>query len=348
MQYLSASRIKTLQTCSWQYYVNYILNLKDEGNPGSKMGSLVHVIYECLGNPRHKKHYDDLLSSQKLDGSKVIKRYIERGLKKNGLDESYLPLVDTMLIEGINYDFFGQADGEPTESFSELNFDIQKKEGGKNYRIMGFIDKLFLYKESCAVKIRDFKSSKRQFEGKDIDDNIQDLMYRLAVKYLYPEYLRQKMEFVFLQFDCKEAGVVKTPDVSDEELEGFEHFLTEIQQLVDNFDERAAKSNLAYDKGYPPKEDGFAGRLVCGRADRPDAVKKDGSAAWFCGSKFAYEYWAVLEKDKVIKTFKTEKEARDFAGERKIKRMLCKGCPAFKFLEYNQVFIQNWLDKYGD
>lgn len=347
MQYLSASRIKTLQTCSWQYYVNYILNLKDEGNPGSKMGSLVHVIYECLGNPRHKKHYDDLLSSQKLDGSKVIKRYLERGLKKNGLDESYLPLVDTMLIEGVNYDFFGQAEGEPTESFSELNFDIQKNEEGKKYRIMGFIDKLFLYKEQCKVKIRDFKSSKRQFEGKDVDDNIQDLMYRLAVKHLYPEYLRQKMEFVFLQFDCKQAGVVKTPDVCDGELEGFEHFLTEIQQLVDNFDERAAKSNLAYDKGYV-KEEGFAGRVVCGRADRPDALKKDGSAAWYCPCKFASEYWAVVEKKKTIKTFKTEKEAKDFAGEKEVKRMLYKGCSAFKFLEYNQVFVQDWLDKYGE
>ena len=121
MQYLSASRIKTLQTCSWQYYVNYILNLKDEGNPGSKMGSLIHVIYECLGNPRHKKAYDALLQGQTFDAYKPVKRYLSRFLKKNGLDESYLPLVDTMLIEGINYDFFGQADGEPTESFSELN-----------------------------------------------------------------------------------------------------------------------------------------------------------------------------------------------------------------------------------
>lgn len=337
MQYLSASRIKTLQTCSWQYYVNYILNLKDEGNPGSKMGSLVHVIYECLGNPRHRKHYDDLLSSQRLEGSRVIKRYLERGLKKNGLDESYLPLVDTMLIEGINYDFFGQADGEPTESFSELNFDIQKKEGGKNYRIMGFIDKLFLYKESCAAKIRDFKSSKRQFEGKDVDDNIQDLIYRLAVKYLYPEYLRQKMEFVFLQFDCKEAGVVKTPDVSEEELEGFEHFLTEIQQLVDNFNERAAKSNLAYDKGYLPKEDGFAGRLVCGRADSPDAVKKDGSAAWFCPCKFKFNYFVLLDKKgKIIKSSKNKKDLKPDKGQ-KIEERRYGGCPAFKFLEYNQI-----------
>lgn len=348
MQYLSASRIKTLQTCSFLYYSKYKLGLPDESNPGSIMGSAIHNIYECLGNPRHKKAYDALIQAQTFDAYPPIKRYLASFLRKNGLDDLYMPLVDTMLIEGVNYDFFGKDDGEPDESFSELNFDIQKKEGDKNYRIMGFIDKLFLYKQHCVAKIRDFKSSKRQFEGKDVYDNVQDLMYRLAIKNLYPDYLKQKMEFVFLQFDCNKAGVVQTPDVCDVELEGFEHFLTEIQSLVDNFDEKAAKSNLAYDKGYPAKEDGFAGRLVCGRADRPDVLKKDGGKAWCCPVKLASEYWAVLEKDKVIKTFKTEKEAKSFAGKNKVKRMLHKGCPAFKFLEYNQVFAQEWLDKYGD
>lgn len=337
MQYLSASRIKTLQTCSWQYFCKYSLGLPDTSNSGSIMGSGIHNVYECLGNPRHKKAYDALLQGQTFEAHKPVKRYLSRFLKKNGLDESYLPLVDTMLIEGINYDFFGQAEGEPTESFSELNFDIEKKEDGKSYRIMGFIDKLFLYKENCLIKIRDFKSSKRQFEGKDVDDNIQDLMYRLAVKYLYPEYLRQKMEFVFLQFDCKEAGVVKTPEVSEEELEGFEHFLTEIQRLVDNFDERAAKSNLAYDKGYPSKEEGFAGRLVCGRADRPDELKKDLTIKWSCPVKFKFDYYVLLDKKgNQIKSSKTETDLKPLKGQ-KIEKRRYGGCPAFKFLEYNQI-----------
>ena len=47
-----------------------------------------------------------------------------------------------------------------TESISEKDFDISITEDGKNYRILGFIDKLFLFKRKSLAIIRDFKTSK--------------------------------------------------------------------------------------------------------------------------------------------------------------------------------------------
>ena len=47
---LSASRIKTLQTCSWQYWCKYHLKLPDKSNHGSLRGTICHAIFENLGN----------------------------------------------------------------------------------------------------------------------------------------------------------------------------------------------------------------------------------------------------------------------------------------------------------
>ena len=55
MNKLSASRIKVAQTCSWQYWTRYILKLPDKSNDGAKRGTICHLVFECLGNPRHKK-----------------------------------------------------------------------------------------------------------------------------------------------------------------------------------------------------------------------------------------------------------------------------------------------------
>ena len=53
---LSASRIKTLQSCSWMYYAKYIIGIPDKGNDGSSRGTVCHLIFEVLGDPRRKKN----------------------------------------------------------------------------------------------------------------------------------------------------------------------------------------------------------------------------------------------------------------------------------------------------
>jgi len=312
---LSASRIKSLQSCSWAFWCNYHLKLPDSTNDGALRGSLVHSIFECLGKDRHKKHYDKIINDQDAFASPVIGRYIMSYAKENNLtDEFNVNLINEMIVEGLNYDFYGlDNDKSPHEVISEKSFDISVNESGKNYRILGFIDKLFLFKDSAAANIRDFKTSKSFFTGKDYNDNIQGLIYRLAVKHLYPEYYNRIVQFLFLRFDCKEGGEgnIIVPDVDEDELEGFEYYLTEVQRLINNFDESDAIKNFAYDQGYPPKEDGFSGRLTCGYSSYPMQCRKkdDYSPYYYCPYKFPYDYYKLLdESGELIKTSRKKSE----------------------------------------
>ena len=52
---LSASRIKTLETCSWSYWCNYHLKLPQKQNEGALRGTVCHLVFEMLVKKKHKK-----------------------------------------------------------------------------------------------------------------------------------------------------------------------------------------------------------------------------------------------------------------------------------------------------
>jgi hypothetical protein len=320
--------------CSWQYWCKYHLKLPDKSNEGSLRGTICHAVFENLGNPKHRKHYTRIVKTQNAYASPPVKRMIESYAKKHGIDDfENMDLINQMTVEGLNFDFFGDKDGKPTESISEKDFDISVSEGGKNYRILGFIDKLFLFKRRKEAVIRDFKTSKQIFSGKDYTDNMQNLMYCLAVKHLYPEFLKRQMEFLFLKFDCNNEGNCTMNPLEDDELEGFEYFLTEIQQIINNFNEVLASKNLAYNKGYLGRDDGFAGRVVCGRADYAGQLKKDGTPMWHCPFKFPREFYTLVDKSGTriaSADLKKDLESKKNKGL-KIEKVKYGGCPAFSF-----------------
>jgi hypothetical protein len=342
---LSASRLKTAQTCSWIYWCKYKLHLPDKSNDGASRGSICHLVFECLGNPRHESHYKKILKAGSIKGSKATWRMVLNYAKKlNVDDEENLSLIDNMTVNGLNYDFFGEDLGKPTEGISEKEFNIEVNEGGKRYRIRGFIDKLFLYSKKKKALIRDFKSSKQVFKGKEVTDNLQNLMYALAVQKLYPNYLKRESEFVFLKFDLTEdlfgkkgSGIVRMGDMEDDELEGFEYYLTEAQSFIDNFSEEDGLSNLAAKQRYP--SDGtFGGPLACGKDgfkmskgeplldERGEPIK-----AFICSYRKPFNYYVLLnEKGKVIKSVfeedKLELTADESSGET-IEERHYNGCP---------------------
>ena len=331
---LSASRIKTLQTCSWQYWSKYHLKLPDKSNEGSLRGTICHAIFENLGNPKHKKHYTRIIKTQNTYASPPIKRMVEAYAKKHGIDDfENMDLINRMTVEGLNCDFFGSKDGKPTESISEKDFDLSITEDGKNYRILGFIDKLFLFKRKGLAIIRDFKTSKQMFSGKDYTDNIQNLMYCLAVKHLYPDFLKRQMEFLFLKFDCNNEGMMRMDLLDEEELEGFEYFLTGVQEIINNFNKDSATKNLAYNKGYLGRDDGFAGRVVCGRADYEGQLKKDGTLMWHCPFKFPKKFYVLTDQKGVVVS--SSEDEKSLEGKKtkdlKVEKRNYEGCPAFSF-----------------
>jgi hypothetical protein len=328
---LSASRIKTAISCSWLYWAKYKLKFPDRGNDGSSRGTVCHEVFEFLGDKKYKKEFDKIIEKQDIFASKKVKDLVLATAKKEGVDdEANMKQIKSMTLNGLNHDFFGQEFGKLTEGLSEEEFSFDVKEEDLNYKIKGFIDKLFIYGDKAII--RDYKSSKDVFKGKELEDNMQDLMYTLAVKKMFPKIKELYSEFLFIKFDLKSKGCIKMPSISDQELKGFEQYLTEVQKYLDNFTEKTGLSNMAAKADYP-KDNSFGGPIMCGKAKKGE-LKKDGTPAWCCSAKFDLEYYQIFDEvDKLIDSCFLEDfdEYVEKYKDKKIKfkKFKYKGCPAF-------------------
>jgi len=329
---LSASKIKVLKSCSWQYWCKYILKLPDKTNSGALKGNIVHLIFECLGEERHLKHYKSIIKHKDPLLCKPIARLIKKHvISKNLTETEDLEDICAMINKGLMYDFFGNQYGEPTQVISEKDFEIEVNDEDFKYKVKGFIDKLFLYKGISLILIRDFKTNKKMYEGKEISDNLQDYIYTLAIKKLYPEFKDVKMEFLFLKQDIPNEGVMTMESKNEHDLEGFQHELTEVQKYADKFDEKMSLSNLASNQGMP-KDGSFSGKLLCGFATKPNEKKKDGNPKWHCTYKFPFDYYCVIDKNKKVKKSAFEKKDLKYLkleeGDKIVKKKY-EGCPAW-------------------
>jgi hypothetical protein len=166
-------------------------------------------------------------------------------------------------------------------------------------------------------------------------------MYCLAVKKLYPEYLKTKAEFVFLKFDLstdmlgsKGKGIVEMEHLDNDELEGFEYELTEMQKYINGFNELDGRSNYAITQGYP-KDGTFGGPLACGREGFKKRkgeylLDQDGKKIpnFICTYRKPFEYYVLLDKDnKIIKSAFSEKEIGVIEKEFSIEKRYYSGCP---------------------
>lgn len=341
---LSASRIKTAKTCSWLYWVKYHLMLPDKKNDGSSRGDICHNVFEFLGknNKKRLSYHSEIIKQQDAFSVPSIKRYIlSQAANKNVDDQENLTLINDMIVSGLEYDFYGKDFGKPTKCYSEYEFDISVDEKNKKYRIKGFIDKLFLYKSKKVALIRDFKTSKNVFKGKEVSENLQDYMYCLAVRHLFPEYTNRKSEFVFLKFDLKSGdeskGLLKMDKITAADLNKFEKNLTDVQLYLSKFNQRMAKSNYAADQKVT-KEDGFAGQIVCGFARYRGQPKKNGDPMWHCAYKFPFDYYALYdENEDLVKTAFMEDYYELIKMKKSgwiIRKENYQGCPRFNSTEY--------------
>ena len=307
------------------------MKLPDTSNDGANRGDVVHLILEMLSKPTRKKYVKKMI---KLDDAFAIPSVksltLKRARENKVSDPENIKLIKEMILVGLKYDFFGDKEQKPVEDFNERSFDLTVDKNNKKYRIKGFIDRQFNYPDNSST-VRDYKTSKAVFAGKDAEDNLQHLMYTLASKHLNPEH-KVNMEFLFLKFDVSKGGdgLLKMPPLSDQELSDFEDHLSEVQKVIDNFSEIDAHSNFAADKPMP-SDGSFSGKLSCGFAKFKGHLKKDGNPMWHCPYKFAYNYYALRDKDNnIIKTFSEEDmdEAFKAAGENdKVTKEHYSGCP---------------------
>ena len=292
---------------------------------------------------KHKKHYNSIIKKGTIHASKPVARlalYHARKLEVS--DEENMELIDMMTTKALVFDFFGKERGNPTKSISEYEFNISVDKDGKSYKIRGFIDKLFLYDRGKNALIRDFKTSKQIFKGKEISDNLQNLMYCLAVKNDFSTVKDVEVEFVFLKFDLstdllgkKGSGVLSMEKITNEELEGFEYQLTSIQQYLEDFDENCAKSDFAANRNYP--SDGtFGGPLMCGKEgfkkSRGEFVyNAEGEKIknFICEHRNPFEYYEHSDNEgKIIKCYKEKPILKLKKGE-SLNLKKYSGCPHF-------------------
>ena len=302
--YLSASRVKTLENCTWNYWCNYHLKVPQKKNAGASRGTVCHLIFELLLKDRHKKHFDAIIENHTIDASPPVARLVKKGLINEGFyDEENYELCSAMITVGLKFDFFGGDSAEIDEPEKKFMIESDKPV----YKIMGYIDKPIIYSEDKKVKIVDYKTSKYKFRGDELTSNVQAMMYTLAAKELWPEAEDITVEFLFVKFPKSPVQQVK---ISDSHLEGFQYYLEHVYGVVTNFTEDTAKSNYANDN---PKN-----KWLC-----------KAGATWVCPFMDELDYYVLLDKNKKI--LKSSLNNDLVAGENQtVVLRKYEGCPAHK------------------
>jgi hypothetical protein len=306
---LSASRIKTLETCSWVYWNNYHAKVPQSQNDGALRGTICHTVFELLLNKRHLKNYKRIIKQNSIDGDEGIARLVKKLSGKVKLDESNYKLINDMILVGLKTDFFGEG-GKIVKP--EYDFDIINEE--PKYHIKGFIDKPIKIKKE--MHIIDYKSSKYKFRGDDLEANIQAMMYSLASKKLWPK-LNPIVKFLFLRFPKQP---IQELIFTDEQIKGFEYYLEHINDYINKFNEESARANFAIDNQK--------NKWMCQ------------VGGWKCPYKDPYEYYVKLNtKGEVIET-SLENNFKDIKGF-KVETRKYEGCPKFN----NKKSTDDFLDK---
>lgn len=249
---LSASRIKTLETCSWTYWCNYHLKIPDKQNEGAARGTVCHLIFELLLKKKHKKHLEKIVKKNTIKASKAVDKLVIKSLHKTGFFslDNY-KMVDEMILVGLNNDFLlseTELHGKVKIGEAEQEFLIDNE--NPKYKIKGFIDKNGFYPDASLFKIVDYKSSKAKFKDDELTANIQAMTYTLASKKaknfskLKDKIKKIIVEFIFLRFPKQPVQQV---EISEEQLAGFEQYLGYIYEITSNFSEEHAKLNFAKD-----------------------------------------------------------------------------------------------------
>jgi ATP-dependent helicase/DNAse subunit B len=307
---LSASRLKTLETCSWSYWCNYHLKLPQKQNEGALRGTVCHLVFEMLVKKKHKKHFNKISKAGTIKASEAVHRMVmkhltqmEKSFDLPMTNEENTELVDDMIVVGLKCDFFGWG-GKVDKP--ELEFLLESKD--PEYKIRGFIDKPIVYKKGKKIKIVDYKSSKYKFRGEELHSNVQAMVYTLAAQKEWPGYT-PTVEFQFLRHPKSPLQQLK---FNEDQLRGLEYYLAHTFQIVNNFTEETAITNYAADK----KKDSWLCKI----------------GKWRCPYIDPYDYFVIVDKNKeeIKKSFKKKELQNVLKKGDKIEKRTYEGCPRHK------------------
>jgi len=323
--YLSASKIKTYSSCSWQYYASYNLKIPQSGNSGASRGTVVHNLFELISKPKHNHFIEKIWLAGSPAKVPAIRRFLENQFKNEKLDfqEQVKPIkakygnknnwesVCEMVMTTLKFEFIESINQKIIHS--EYEFDIVNE--NPKYAVRGFIDRLSEEDNGKTLKILDYKSSSKKFKGEDEEANIQAMIYSLVARKIWKTYDKYKASFFFMRFP---EEPYQHNEFTDKELDGLEHYLEYITEILENLDEDSAKENMA----SKDKEKSW----LCGRGK------------WVCPYRDKLTFFKVVDttkegKDATISSHLKIEDAKNKIAKNEnwiIETVNYEGCPSFK------------------
>jgi len=299
---LSASLIKTWETCSWLYYAKYVLRLPDTSNDGARRGTLCHKVFELLQNPRHRSHFELIHKSHSVSASTAVSRLVLKLAMKAGInDEENLEMVHDMIPVGLKHDFL--LEGAESKEKPEYRFDVTDDQN--RFRIKGFIDLLAFFKDHAVI--RDFKTSKAKFGKAELNPNLQNLIYSWFVYFKFK--VMAKTQFLFLRFP-KQPLQEPTPCTLDD-LQGAEEYFAYVSDQIQDFNEEKGKLNFATRSR--------ATKWLCGSSE---------PGKWCCSYRKPFAYYALLDSEGKVKRTSFVNDLIPGEGET-VERKKYSGCPRY-------------------
>lgn len=313
--YLSASRIDCFSECSQRYAARYLWKLPDTGNPGSSRGSTCHDVLELLLKPRHHKLYSAAIHHDTCTEVPALWRHLVKVARRYGVaDPENLDMIDGFMMVALKNEAHGPAG--TIEAFSEREFNIEVDRDGVRYNVRGKIDRTFIVKDELGLlaSITDFKGSKQRFTDEKATFNIQSIIYQIALRFLHPDIPRRRFRFLFLKFPRKPWQ--EMPILDEDQLEGYEYVLADLQQRMEDFTLANAADNLAV---HNEKN-----RWLCGK----EGVKLNGDPNFICPARRPLDYWVAVKDGKIMKSAFKQADLSPRDGE-VVEKRAYPGCPGF-------------------
>lgn len=187
---LSYSRIDCFKSCEYKYKLKYILkNYTNDSSLALQIGSILHLGLEF--KYQNKFSNDDIMKI-------VYDGYIEdNGNMVIGINK----LKEEYPFDWVEEDKFGRVYDDKMKLYKQrLYATIEDEweciECEKEFHILvdnkvvikGFIDRIDRHKITGDIRVVDYKSSKKEYDKKDLATPLQMYIYALACKEMYGIY----------------------------------------------------------------------------------------------------------------------------------------------------------------
>lgn len=249
---VSASRLKTLNHCTLEFYYQEILKLPSKVHNRTAQGSCIHSLFECLMSPRRRKTFIALMENQtSVRNIPSLPRFIRAYDRRHGIApyemSAMLDMLDVAFL-GIRRHFV-DASGKwspPPAWFNEKRFQIKVGEAV----ISGFIDLLIVWPD--RVLVIDLKSQKARFTKDELANNIQGILYQLATEHEY--HLIPVVDFIMLRHPPTPKDlsrhIQRFEATSETHLAGLRSYIDHSYGVVNRFGMKEAMSAPTTDSGF--------------------------------------------------------------------------------------------------